>query len=106
ASPARPSSASRWVGPSLVLITRRNFRHCTIPSMGTLPLDLRSPRPAPPQRKALTAGVDEFTLHADTAVAAHDPAGRERLARYGAPPPRSGSAAQRWCAGSPPGARR
>lgn len=54
--------------------------------MGTLPLDLQLP-PAPPRRKALTADVDDFTLHADTAVAAHDREGLERLARYGARPP-------------------
>ena len=34
--------------------------------------------------KRLTASVDDFTLHADTAVAASDRDGLERLARYGA----------------------
>jgi hypothetical protein len=41
----------------------------------------------PPRAKRLTACVDDFTLHADTAVAAHDRAGLERLCRYGARPP-------------------
>lgn len=50
--------------------------------MGTLPFAL-----TPPPAKRLTAGVDGFTLHADTAVAAHDRDGLERLARYGARPP-------------------
>src|SRR5262249_37892356 len=54
--------------------------------MGTVPLELQLP-PAPPRRKALTADVENFTLHADTAVAAHDREGLERLARYGARPP-------------------
>jgi hypothetical protein len=52
--------------------------------MGTLPFALMPP---PPPAKRLTASVDDFTLHADTAVAAHDRDGLERLARYGARPP-------------------
>lgn len=43
--------------------------------------------PPPPPAKRLTAQVDDFTLHADTAVAAQDRDGLERLARYGARPP-------------------
>ena len=52
--------------------------------MGTLPF---APLPPPPPAKRRTAQVDDFTLHADTAVAAHDRDGLERLARYGARPP-------------------
>jgi len=52
--------------------------------VGTLPLALALP-PSPGRRR--TASVDDFTLHADTAVAAHDRDGLERLARYGARPP-------------------
>ena len=50
-----------------------------------LPLGLQGAVPA--RRKPLTAGVDDFTLHADTAVRAGDREGLERLARYGARPP-------------------
>jgi hypothetical protein len=53
--------------------------------MGTLPFAMMPPPPA--LAKRLTAGVDDFTLHADTAVAASDRDGLERLARYGARPP-------------------
>ena len=49
--------------------------------MGTLPFAMMPP---PPPAKRLTANVDEFTLHADTAVAAYD---RDGLARDGARPP-------------------
>ncbi len=52
--------------------------------MGTLPFAMMPP---PPPAKRLTAAVDDFTLHADTAVAAHDRDGLERLCRYGARPP-------------------
>ncbi len=52
--------------------------------MGTLPFALMPP---PPPAKRLTASLDDFTLHADTAVAAHDRDGLERLGRYGARPP-------------------
>lgn len=52
--------------------------------MGTLPFALMPP---PPPAKRLTASNDDFTLHADTAVAAHDRDGLERLCRYGARPP-------------------
>ncbi|MBK9029889.1 MAG: transposase [Myxococcales bacterium] len=52
--------------------------------MGTLPFAMMPP---PPPAKRLTANVDDFTLHADTAVAADDRDGLERLARYGARPP-------------------
>ena len=51
--------------------------------MGTLPFALLPP---PPPAKRLTANIDAFTLHADTAVAASDRDGLERLARYGARP--------------------
>ena len=51
--------------------------------MGTLPFAM----PPPPLAKRLTASIDDFTLHADTAVAASDRDGLERLARYGARPP-------------------
>ena len=39
--------------------------------VGTRPLPLALARPPPPGRRR-TASVDDFTLHADTAVAAHD----------------------------------
>jgi ribosomal protein S27E len=44
--------------------------------MGTLPFGMMPP---PPPAKRLTTAVDDFTLHADTAVAAHDRDGLERL---------------------------
>ena len=54
--------------------------------MGTLPLAMM---PLPQPAKRLTVNVDDATLHADTAVAASDRDGLERLARYGVAKPRS-----------------
>lgn len=50
------------------------------PAAGLLLFD--APRP-----RLRTASVDDFTLHADTAVPAHDRAALERLLRYGVRPP-------------------
>jgi hypothetical protein len=55
------------------------------------------PDPSPHRRR--TAAVDDFSLHADTAVPAHDRAALERLLRYGARPPFAHQRLRRTAAG-------